>query len=131
MDNEMTVGQRLGLIAQQKKMQKKDLSVAIGVPYTTMSSWINRGGDFPASCVIPLAKALGVTPMYLLTGQEEYTKLIPDDYERLSENERYLLDTIRNLDKDGVVVVMNKAVEELRRCRAEQGSEASSGGSSL
>ena len=120
----MTISQRLDNIIHEKKLQKKLVAQEIGVPNTTLGSWVNRGGDFPVSYLIPLAEAIGVTPMYLLTGSEEYVSPSPENQVTLSDDELFLLNTFRALDKEGAVVVSNKAIEELRRVRAAQGSEA-------
>ena len=122
----MNIGERLGIILRDKKMQKKTLAARIGVPQTTLNSWVNRGSDFPSSFIIPLSKALEVSPLYLLTGEDSPDVAIPDDYVRLTPDEQFLLDTVRKLDHFGMVVVTNKAVEELRRALSEQGNEGKS-----
>ena len=47
---------------------------------------------------------------------------MPDDFVQLSEQERTLIEFVRNLDKEGMIVVTNKAVEEMRRVRNTQGN---------
>ena len=120
----MTVSQRLDNIIHEKKLQKKMIAQAIGVPNTTLGSWVNRGGDFPVSYLIPLAEAIGVTPMFLLTGNDDYNAPAPENQVILSDDEMFLLNTYRSLDKEGAVIVANKAVEELRRVRASMGGES-------
>jgi hypothetical protein len=53
--------------------------------------------------------------------------VIPDDYVQITAEERFLLDTLRNLDREGVIVVTNKAVEEARRVRSAQGNASVDG----
>jgi len=113
-----------------KHVQKKQLADAIGVPATTLNSWINRGADFPASYIQPIAEFLHVHPLWLITGEEAVLPEIPDTYMELSEEELFLLRTFRSLDQEGRVVVANKAVEELRRVKLEQGSASSQGAAS-
>lgn len=119
-----SISQRLANVIYEKKLQKKLVAQAIGVPNTTLGSWVNRGGDFPVSYLIPLAEAVGVSPLYLLTGQEEFTPAAPENQVVLTDDEMFLLNTFRMLDKEGAVVVCNKAIEEMRRVRTIQGSEA-------
>lgn len=125
---ELTPTQRMNQALVEKHMQKKVLADAIGVPATTLNSWINRGGDFPASYIVPAAKALGVHPLWLLTGEDHLPPTIPETYVELKDDELFLLQTFRALDQEGRVVVANKAVEELRRLKVEQGSASAANG---
>ena len=119
-----SISQRLANIIYEKKIQKKVVAQAVGVPNTTLGSWVNRGGDFPVSYLIPLAEAIGVSPMYLLTGKEEFTPPMPENQVVLTDDEMFLLNTFRALDREGAIVVSNKAIEEMRRVRSAQGNEA-------
>ena len=49
--------------------------------------------------------------------------LIPEDYMQVTEEERFLLETLRGLDREGVIVVTSKAVEEARRVRSLQSNK--------
>ncbi len=118
----LTTTQRIDQALIDKHIQKKQLAEKIGVPATTLNSWINRSGDFPASYVVPVAQALEVNPLWLLTGEDHLPPKIPETYVELKEDERFLLETYRSLDREGRVVVSSKAVEELRRAKAEQGN---------
>lgn len=122
MSNDLTPTQRMNDVLQRKHIQKKVLADAIGVPPTTLQSWINRGVDFPASYTIPIADVLGVHPLWLLSGADVLPPKIPDGFVELKEDEYFLLETYRNLDREGRVVVSNKAVEEMRRLKAELGN---------
>ena len=126
----MTPTQRMNEALVSKHVQKKQLADAIGVPATTLNSWINRGADFPASYIQPIAEFLHVHPLWPITGEEAVLPEIPDTYMELSEEELFLLRTFRSLDQEGRVVVANKAVEELRRVKLEQGSASSQGAAS-
>ena len=59
----LTPTQRMNQALIDRHIQKKVLADAIGVPATTLNSWINRGGDFPASYIVRVAEALGVHPL--------------------------------------------------------------------
>lgn len=125
MVDQMTPTQRMNAAVLERKLQKKDLAAAIGVPVTTLSSWINRGSDFPASYVVPVAEFLNVHPLWLLTGQDVIQPKIPETFVELKDDELFLLESYRSLDREGRVVVANKAVEEMRRVKSEQGSAVS------
>lgn len=127
---ELTPTQRMNQALMEKHIQKKVLADSIGVPATTLNSWINRGGDFPASYIVPVARTLGVHPLWLLTGEDHIPPVIPATYTELKEDELFLVQTFRALDQEGRVVVANRAVEELRRMKSEQGTAPSSGAAS-
>ena len=129
MDNR-TPTQRMNDALIEKHVQKKQLADAIGVPATTLNSWINRGADFPASYILPIAERLGVHPLWLISGEETVAPHIPDSYVELKDDELFLLHTFRALDQEGRVVVSNEAVKELRRVKSEQGSAPSQGAAS-
>ena len=112
---------RLDQALKKQRMQKKILAAAIGVPQTTLNTWINRGGDFPASYIIPICRALDIQPLWLLTGEggEALKSEIPETFVELSADEKFLLDTYRSLDRAGQIVIANAAVEEMRRSKTE------------
>lgn len=120
----MTVIERALRIMQENGIMKKTVADAIGVPTSTFQSWVVRNTDFPASYLLPFAQALRVSPMYLLTGDESARSIIPNGYEALSQSEQFLINTLRSLDFEGATVVINKAIEELRRIRSQQGNGA-------
>lgn len=124
----ITPTQRMNQALSEKRIQKKILAEKIGVPATTLNSWINRGGDFPASYVVPIAECLGVHPLWLLTGTDIPAPSIPSSFVELKDDEQFLLESFRALDQEGKIVVANKAVEELRRQKLEQGSAGLAGG---
>ena len=118
------ITKRVSDVLNHSPMQQKDLALAIDVPVTTLNTWLKRGGDFPASYVVPIAKFLGVSAIWLLTGDNVERPDIPDSYIELTDNEAFLIETYRSLDKAGQIVVSNSAVEESRRVKSEQGITA-------
>lgn len=117
-----TPTQRIDEVLAAKRISKKKLADMLDISPTTLNSWINRGSDFPASYVLPISNALGVHPLWLLTGSEDVAPLLDDSYAKLDEDEQFLLDTFRALDREGKIVVSNKAVEEKRRVSYEKGN---------
>lgn len=117
---EMTTVQRLNRVLKEKHIQKKTFAETIGIPASTLNSWINRGGEIPSSFAVPIAKALDVSLTWLLTGEESQEKEIPESFVELNEEEMYLVRVFRSLDWEGKVVVANRAVEEKYRLFSEQ-----------
>ena len=113
----MTICGRVLEILNSKKMARKDLANAIGVPVTTLQTWLQRGEDFPARYVVPVADHLGVSTARLLYGTESEPPVIPEDYIQLNDDERMLIKMVRSLDREGVFVVTSRAIEESRRVR--------------
>ena len=77
--------------------------------------------------MIPICGILGISAEKLLEGRDVPLPVIPDDYVQITAEERFLLDTLRNLDREGVIVVTNKAIEEARRVRSAQGNASVDG----
>ena len=125
--NEMTIANRLNELIAEKRIQKKQLAERIGVAASTLNTLLSRGEDFPAQYVIPICGVLGISAEKLLEGRDVPLPVIPDDYVQITAEERFLLDTLRNLDREGVIVVTNKAIEEARRVRSAQGNASVDG----
>lgn len=103
----------VSLLAEQNMMQKT-LAKDCGIPPSTINAWIKRNSDFPCNYVMPIAAALGVSPVYLLTGSDEEKPL------RLSDDEKYLLELFRSLDTEGRSMVTSAAISEQRRLQAKR-----------
>ncbi len=123
----MTIANRLNDLIIERRIIKKELAAQIGVPQSTLQTWLGRGEDFPAQYVIPLCRILKIAPEYLLEGIEGALPIIPSDYVQVSNDERFLLDTIRSLDREGIIVVTHAAIEEARRVRSNAGNDARDG----
>ena len=115
------IAMRIAKIIEDNHLQQKEIADTVGVPYTTFNSWMRRASSVNADYIEPLAKCLGVSATWLLTGNEVELPEIPESYVDLSPNELFLIQTFRALDQEGQIVVANKAVEELRRVRTEKG----------
>lgn len=81
-------------------LRQKDLAEAIGVPASTLNSWLKRGRDIPAQYVIGIAEFLECTPMYLLTG--DITQQI--DPASLLPTKKEDADAIRGISDDALKV---------------------------
>lgn len=64
-------------LMEQKNLKKSDLSREAGISYTTLDSWLKREDSLPKIDVcFKVAKYLGVTVEYLITGESEEPKAI-------------------------------------------------------
>ena len=52
-------------------LRQKDLADSIGVPVSTLNSWLRLGRDIPAQYILKIAHVLRCTPTYLLSGGED------------------------------------------------------------
>ena len=121
-NNVFTPTQRMAQVMIEQRIKQNALAAQIGIPTTTLHTWISRNTDFPVSYTVPLANALGVSPMWLLTGSDEpEPETKQDAISDLNDDELYLLKTFRALDREGKYVLTGRAVEELRRVKAEAG----------
>lgn len=123
MDKESII-YRVERLLLERDMTQKQLAEDIGVLQNTFNGWIKRGTDFPARYIIPVSRVLGVHPIWLLTGEDALMPEIPDTYVELSPDERFLIDTYRQLDPEGRVMTSGKAVEELRRLKESVPAES-------
>lgn len=121
----MTICERVLELLKAKGIMKKTLAEDAGVSQSTLHTWLHRNEDFPASCVPYFANTLGVSVAYLLTGEEDPRSQIPDDYVQLTENERFIVETLRTLDREGELLIQGKIIEEARRVKMTQGNSAS------
>ena len=119
----MTIAKRLSELMHEKRVKQIEMAKRLEIPQSTLATWLSRGEDFPAQYVIPICKVLGVSPEMLLEGSDVPLALIPEDYMQVTEEERFLLETLRGLDREGVIVVTSKAVEEARLVRSLQSNK--------
>ena len=100
----MTIAKRLSELMHEKRVKQIEMAKRLEIPQSTLATWLSRGEDFPAQYVIPICKVLGVSPEMLLEGSDVPLALIPEDYMQVTEEERFLLETLRGLER-GVSVL--------------------------
>lgn len=123
----MTIVNRLNQLIRERNIVKKEFAAEIGIPQSTLQTWLGRGEDFPAQYIIPICSVLQISPEKLLEGRDVPLPQIPSDYVQLTGDERFLLDTFRGLDREGAIVVTNEAIKEARRVRTMQGNGSTDG----
>lgn len=76
----MTVGERIRARRKELCLSADDLAKQIGVDRTTMFRY-EKGTieKMPVSVIVPIANALHVDPVWLLTGRSDATMLVPPD----------------------------------------------------
>lgn len=108
----MTIIERIQALAQEKGIKQTTLAETCGVSAATISGWIKLNVDtIPSSCVVPLARLLGCSPLEILTGEPYATDDKDTDTQRL-------LDIFSGLDWEGKQVVTATAIAENRRLEA-------------
>jgi len=113
------VGSRLRELRERYlKLTQTQLADLLGVKQNTLSSWEREARDIPTWVYSFLASHFGVNINWLLTGEGE-PFLTPstepvkkkDSYEGLSQEDRKLLELIKNLppkDKDLVIQLLKR-----------------------
>lgn len=67
----MTPGQRIIDLIQKRGLNQHSVAKALGIPYTTLNGWRDENRNPSCNYIIPVCEYLGVTPQYLLTGEED------------------------------------------------------------
>ena len=79
-------------------LKQKELADSIGVPASTLNSWLKRGRDIPAQYIMGIADFLDCNPIYLLTGDITFQV----DVESLKPHKS--ADAIRGVSDDALKV---------------------------
>lgn len=66
----MTISQRIFSELKRQGKTQKDLSEAIGISTSTINAWNKRDANPSADAIYPIAKFLGMSLEYLLTGED-------------------------------------------------------------
>jgi transcriptional regulator with XRE-family HTH domain len=112
------IGERLKLVRTRLGLTQAELAKALGVSRFAVIKWEKGERDVPSSIYEVLGKQFGVNLNWLLTGEGEPFIATPKDpvkkkdlYEGLSQEDRELLELIKNLppkDKDLVIQLLKR-----------------------
>lgn len=80
----MDIINRILTILKEKNLKQSDLCNYVGIKYNVFTTWKTRGTEPPARFIIQICDFLGITPYYLLTGEEKSPSLPDDEQELLS-----------------------------------------------
>ena len=124
----MSITDRIIQFMEQNGITQAALAQALGWTKSTLNYTILNRKPFAADDILPIAKFLNVSPMWLLTGeeqqpviQEEIRYIEPD----LPEDERALLDIYKGLDLEGRSTVLATAYQHRSRMQTSNyGKEA-------
>lgn len=113
----MTLGQRIKDSRKKKKLTQKELAEMIGAKHNSVSNWENDQNRPDPDTIETLCWALGVTPNYLLTGEDSFGPV-----EITDATEDILLGKIRQLNDAGKAKLSNYADDLLQidQYRAEK-----------
>ena len=113
--NESICDRTYSLLAQ-KHLTAAGMSNAIGINPANATQWQRRKTDPPAKYIVQIANYLDVSPLYLLTGEEQ-----PQDiFNSMTEDEARILQKYRSLDEDGKDAVRGTLLHEQRRVKSER-----------
>lgn len=104
----MTIIERIIEKAEQIGIKQSEIAQVTGKDKSVVTNWRKRNCNPPAEYIAPIAKLLGVSVGWLMTGAEEGT-------EPLSEDETELLNGYRKLDqrdKKEVRAIINMKLEQ-------------------
>ena len=117
----MTVSERIIQYMDEHHITQVALAKALGVQKSTLNYTFKNKGDFSASDVVTIANFLGVSPMWVLTG-EEVQPIIKEEIRyiepELPEDEKSLLEIYRGLDLEGKSTVLATAYQHRNRMQS-------------
>ncbi len=91
----MSVGQRIKILQEEKRVSNKELADLLHVAKNTVSGYVNDKSEMTYESLVAVADRFDVTTDYLLCRTEE-----PSIPLRLSRSERLLIEELRTLNPD-------------------------------
>lgn len=115
--------ERLKELCAKNGISVTNLVKELGMSTGNISKW--KGGNVPKSqTVSALAEYFGVSSDFLLGIEGSVTPAPAAPMLSLSDDEKWFILKLRELDKEGRTVVENALVEETRRMDREKGTAA-------
>lgn len=117
----MTITERIIEFMEQNNITQAALAQALGQTKSTLNYTILNKKEFAACDIMPIARFLNVSPMWILTGEEEQP-IIKEEIRyvepELPEDERALLELYKSLDLEGRSTVLATAYQHRGRMQA-------------
>ena len=98
----MVISERIFQIMEEKHISQTALSERTGISQRTISDWKRKKTNPTLEKVIPLCRALGISPTYLLTGEEDpaaYVIRPAGTQSGLQEDEQLVVDYYNGLSE--------------------------------
>ena len=118
----MSICQRIFDRMGQDKARLRALAASINVAPSTVTSWKSRGSDPPAKYIVAIASFLGVSPMWLLTGEDASPSFVmPENKKTVPENtdsdtaHSELIELFDSLDRPGKTLMLAAGYKEQLR----------------
>lgn len=112
----MTIYERIKYLRENLNMSQQELAAKVGYKDKSAISKVERGDrDINQTMIKKYANALGVTPTYILFGDEEINEN-PPEQEILSEGDKKLLSLIKLLPpetRDAYTAKLEEALKTL------------------
>ena len=70
----MDICQNLNNILKERKITQKELCQQISIAESKLSYWLTKSKSIPSEYIVPICKYLNISPIFLLTGQENDSK---------------------------------------------------------
>lgn len=121
----MVFSQRLKEILNQRGETWKEVSQHLNIGKNQQKYWEEKDSAPDGRTLVKLAEYFGVTSDYLLgidTLKEKAMVILNDTELTLSEDEKWFVLKLRQLDKDGRTMVEGTLVSECRRVEKEKES---------
>lgn len=121
----MVFSQRLKDILNQRGETWKEVSQHLNIGKNQQKYWEEKDSAPDGRTLVKLAEYFGVTSDYLLgidTLKEKAMVILGDTELTLSEDEKWFVLKLRQLDKDGRTMVEGTLVSECRRVEKEKES---------
>ena len=100
-DGKKTVSEKIFELLKQKDMSQKEFSERTGISQSTISDWKRKKTNPAADKILKICEVLQVSPSELLEEDEiEANKKRAGDYVLFSKDERFLVESYRNLEQN-------------------------------
>jgi transcriptional regulator with XRE-family HTH domain len=114
----MTIYERIKYLRESLNMSQQELAEKVGYKDKSAISKVERGDrDINQTMIMKYAKALGVSPTYILYGKDVESQKYPPQQPKLREGEEELLKLIRLMPDDMKAMY----IEALRAALKTQG----------
>ena len=117
----MTISERMfDLLENSSGKSAAGLCRELGISTSITTGWKKRNTDPPAKYLTRICEYLGISVIFLLTGEQDQ-----DQIESFSSDEIRLIRKYRLLDEDGKDSVRGVLLQEQRRVESDRGSGSS------